>query len=90
MLRAEGYTFTVFTPAGSVRLMSDRAAEDYIELSLDTSRRRAASSSATRAAAAAAASSNRSASSARAIRRTFTEDEVLAFLLKELEPFVER
>jgi len=40
VLRAEGFAFTVFTPGGSVgdvRLMSDRSAEDYIELSLDTS-----------------------------------------------------
>src|SRR4051812_5403678 len=36
VLRAEGYAFTVFTPSGSVRLMSDRAAEDFIELTLDT------------------------------------------------------
>src|ERR1700716_891351 len=35
VLRAEGITFTIFTPGGSVRLMSDRAAEDYIELTLD-------------------------------------------------------
>ena len=32
----DGYLFNVFTPSGSVRLMSDRAAEDFIELSLDT------------------------------------------------------
>ena len=37
VLRAESFPFTVFTPGGSVRLMSDRAAEDYIELELDTS-----------------------------------------------------
>jgi hypothetical protein len=36
VLRAENFTFTVFTPAGSVRLMSDRSADDFIELSLDT------------------------------------------------------
>src|SRR4051812_15455859 len=35
-LRAEGYAFTVFTPSGGVRLSSDRTAEDFIELSLDT------------------------------------------------------
>src|SRR3954451_18107999 len=35
-LKADGYAFTVFTPSGSVRLMSDRSAEDYIELTLDT------------------------------------------------------
>ena len=37
-LKAEGYAFTVFTPSGSVRLMSDRSSSDYIELTLDTSR----------------------------------------------------
>src|SRR3954466_1787255 len=35
-LKSDGYAFTVFTPSGSVRLMSDRNAEDYIELTLAT------------------------------------------------------
>lgn len=35
-LKAEGYPFTVSTPAGAVRLGSDHAPEDFIELSLDT------------------------------------------------------
>src|SRR5690349_12418609 len=37
VLKAEGYAFTVFTPSGGVRLMSDKNADDLIELSLDTS-----------------------------------------------------
>src|SRR5688500_16590749 len=37
VLRAEGSPCTVFTPGGSVRFMSDRTSEDYIELMLDTS-----------------------------------------------------
>src|SRR4051812_16860932 len=37
VLKASGYPFTVFTPSGGVRLMSDRSADDFIELSLDTS-----------------------------------------------------
>ena len=86
-LKADGYMFTVFTPSGSVRLMSDRAAEDYIEISLDTaddpprvmgqiSRNRG----------------RRVIDAERAIGApdTLTEDEVLEFLLKELEAFVER
>src|SRR5262245_39006294 len=36
-LKPAGYAFRVFTPGGSVRLMSDSRAEDYIELTLDTS-----------------------------------------------------
>jgi hypothetical protein len=36
-LKAANYPFTVNTPAGSVTLASDRAASDFLELSLDTS-----------------------------------------------------
>jgi hypothetical protein len=36
-MKAEGYAFTVFTPGAGLRLASDRAREDFIELSLDTS-----------------------------------------------------
>jgi hypothetical protein len=37
VLRAESYPFGVFTPSGSVKLVSDRTAEDSIEILLDTS-----------------------------------------------------
>jgi hypothetical protein len=36
VLRAEGYPFDVFTPAGSVRMVSGRSAEEYLEVALDT------------------------------------------------------
>lgn len=36
-LKASGYPFAVFTPGGAVRLVPERSAEDYIEISLDTS-----------------------------------------------------
>jgi hypothetical protein len=35
-LVAEGHRYKVFTPASSVRLASERAAEDFVELTLDT------------------------------------------------------
>jgi hypothetical protein len=35
-LKAEGYPFTVNTPAGSVRLVSDNSSHDFIDLRLDT------------------------------------------------------
>lgn len=35
-LAGEGYHFTVFTPAGSVRLASERSPQDFIEVTLDT------------------------------------------------------
>jgi hypothetical protein len=36
VLRAEGYLFGVFTPSGSVTLVSDRNAQDSIGIALDT------------------------------------------------------
>ena len=35
-LKADGYPFTVATPGGGVRLVSDRGRDDYIEIGLDT------------------------------------------------------
>ncbi len=87
ILKAENITFTIFTPSGSVRLMSDRSTEDFIELSLDsdgelpqvigrTSRNRG----------------SRVMQSERAIGapEAITEDALLEFLTNALEPFVER
>ena len=86
-LRADSYAFSVFTPAGSVRLMSDRAAEDYIEISLDTAGdppRVMGRVSRTRG--------HRVIDAERAIGapEALTEDDVLEFLMTELESFVER
>ena len=86
-LKADNYAFTVFTPSDSVRLMSDRASEDYIEISLDTSDdppRVMGQVSRTRG--------RRVIDAERAIGApdSLTEEDVLEFLLKELEAFVER
>lgn len=35
ILRADNYLVTAFTPAGSARVSSDRAAEDFVEIALD-------------------------------------------------------
>ena len=77
----------MFTPSGSVRLMSDRSSDDFIELSLDTADdppRVMAQVSRTRG--------RRVTDAERAIGAAdaLSEDELLAFLLKELEAFVER
>jgi len=36
-LRAEGYSFTVFTPDGGLRMAPSRSADDFIEFALETS-----------------------------------------------------
>jgi len=38
ILRADNYLVTAFTPAGSARVSSDRAAEDFVEIALDEGR----------------------------------------------------
>jgi hypothetical protein len=88
-LKVSGYPFTLFTPGGSVKLTSDKSAEDYIELSLDTSGDRPAvlgHVSRTRG--------QRVIESERPIAQKnvgeLTEDDVLEFVLKEIVPFVER
>jgi len=88
VLRTEGYPFTVNTPAGSVRLASDRSAEDYIEIALD------ASGAAPHVVAYISSRGRRVVDVARTIGSgdptMISEEELLAFLLKALEPFVER
>jgi hypothetical protein len=86
-LKADGYGFTVFTPSGSVRLMSDRSTDDFIELLLDAAEdppRVTAHVSRTRG--------RRVIDAERPVGapEALTEEELLAFLLKELEAFVER
>jgi hypothetical protein len=86
-LKVNGYAFTVFTPTGSVRMMSDRTAEDYIELTLDADEnppRVVAQISRTRG--------RRVIDAERSVGAPadLTEEQLLDFLLKELEAFVER
>src|SRR4051794_14722287 len=86
-LKADGYAFTVFTPSGSVRMMSDRSSDDFIELSLDTAEdppQVMAHVSRTRG--------RRVIDAERPVGapELITEEQLLEFLLKELEAFVER
>jgi hypothetical protein len=87
VLRADGYQFSLFTPSGSVRLMSDRHAEDFIEVLLDTAGDHpfvVGHTSRSRG--------RRVDESERELGHpaTLGEEELLAFVLRELEPFVER
>ena len=88
-LKVSGYLFSVFTPGGSVKLMSDKSPEDYIELSLDTTGEHPTVMghvSRTRG--------RRVIESEHPIANKavgeLTEEDVFEFLLKEIEPFVER
>jgi hypothetical protein len=89
ILKAERYAFSVFTPTGGVRLMSDRSADDFIELSLDTTGEQpVVVGHVTRGRGGRVLESERPIGSASISE--LTEDDVLAFLMKEIGPFVER
>jgi len=89
VLKVQGYPFDVFTPGGSVRLMSEKNADDFIELTLDATGEEPLVMGHSRR-----GRGRRVLESERAIAegpvRNLTEQQVLAFLLKELEPFVEK
>ena len=90
VLRVEGHAFTVFTPAGSVRLMSDRAGDDYLELLLDTRNEQPqVVGHVSRAWGRSVIESENPIGSPGPIGN-LTEEDVLAFALKQIEAFVER
>lgn len=90
VLRSEGLLFDVMTPAGGVRLVPERTREDGIELGLDASfdpPRPTLTVVRTRG--------SRSVRSERALKDAaridaLTEDDVVAALLDELVPWLER
>jgi hypothetical protein len=89
-LRAEGYTFNVSTPGGSVRLSSERSAEDYIELTLDTTGETpAVLGHVSRSRGRRVLESERPIHPGGSIA-AITEADLLSFVAKELEPFVEK
>ncbi len=89
ILKAHGFSFTVFTPSGSVRLMSDKGTEDFIELLLDTSGDEpAVMGHSSRGRGGRIVEAERPIASGRIT--DVGEEEVLQYLLAELAPFVER
>lgn len=88
-LRAEGYPFQIATPEGLLRLESERAREDGIEIALDTSDRPVVVGRTTRG------RGRRLLSEERPLREgagvsDLTDEDVLEYLLAVIPPFVER
>lgn len=89
-LRPEGSQFQVFTPAGAVRLSSERSRDDFIELALESSRHPVevmGRTSVTRG--------SRVLTSEQPVREgtrigDLTDEDVLEFVLRVIGPFVER
>ncbi len=89
-LVAEGHRFKVATPAESVRLTSESSPEDFIELALD-----AAADPPIVLGQVSRGRGRRGVTAERPIKPAaavaeLTKDDVLAFLVSEIPPFVER
>ena len=88
VLVAEGHRFAVFTPAGSVRLASERSGEDFIELALDTSHDPPVVTVRTsRGRGRGQLTSERSVATSVA---SLTDSDVVQMVVDEIRPFVER
>jgi hypothetical protein len=89
-LKSEGHQFTAFTPSGGLRLAADNRRDDYIEFALDTAAEPPqviGRISRTRG--------SRTLSDERPVKpgtapEAITEEDVLAFLLSAIEPWLER
>ena len=88
-LKVQGFPFVVFTPSGSVRLASERAGEDYIELYLDASGDEPAVFGHSRRARGRRIVENEGPIGTGPIGQ-LTEAQVLDYVLRELEPLVEK
>jgi hypothetical protein len=87
---AEGHRFKVFTPADAVRLASESSADDFIELTLDTTVDPPAV-----VAKISRGRGRRQVTSDRPIKEQadipdITDEDVLNLLVEEIQPFVER
>jgi len=89
-LKADGYPFTVATPGGGLRLASDKGRDDYIELGLDTSADPPEVVGRIRYTRGSRTIAEERPVKAGAAPQAISEDEVLDFLLRALEPWLER
>jgi hypothetical protein len=88
-LKAGSFHFSVFTPSGAVRLASDRAPEDFIELTLDTTGERPVVMLHTSRARGRRIIENERAIAADSVA-AITDAQLLDEVMKELRPFVEK
>jgi hypothetical protein len=89
-LKAEGYSFTVFTPGSGLRLASDKSRDDFIDFALDTNGDKPEVVARVRY-----SRGSRTLDDERPVKRgaspdAITEDDVLEFVLGALEPWLER
>ena len=90
VLVTEGHSFKVFTPGGSVRLMAERGGEDYIEVMLDTKGAAPKLLGRVSHSRGGDVTQTELVLNATADISALTEDDLLGFVLSELEAFVKQ
>ena len=90
VLKAEGYSFTVATPGGGLRLISDKGRDDYVEVALDTTAHPPEVMGRIRYARGSRTIAEERSVKAGAPPQAITEDEFLDFLVGALGPWLER
>ena len=89
VLRVESYPFEVFTPGGSVRLVSGRGSDNYIEVSLETKGVAPKLVGRVSHSRGGDVTQTELVLNATTNIEALTEEDLLGFVLTELEPFVE-
>ena len=89
VLKAEGFPFTMATPADTLRLESDRAREDFIEIALDPADPPTVLGRVSRGRGRRVTTTERPLGDGAAIA-ALGADDVVAFLAEAIVPFVER
>jgi hypothetical protein len=90
VLLAEGYSFTVFTPNGGLRMASAKSGEDFIEFAFDTSQAEPFVLLRVNQARGRRVLQHERPVKGRTAVDHLTEEDVLQALLDEIAPFVER
>lgn len=89
-LKAEGYPFTVSTPSGGLRLASDRGRDDYVEFELDGGDPTPTVMGRIRRTRGSRTIEDERPVKAGAAPQELTQEDVLAFLVAALEPWLDR
>jgi ribosomal protein S8 len=90
VLKAEGYLFTVSTPSSGLRLASDRGRDDYVEFELDGGGAKPTVIGRIRQTRGSRTIEDERPVKAGAALQELTEEDVLAFLVDALEPWLDR
>ena len=94
-LKAQGHGFTLFTPAGGVRLASDRQRDDFIELALERGDAAPGDAALQVVAHVSHVRGSRTLTQTQPVKAgtppgSLTDEQLLSFMLEALRPWIER